>query len=89
MMPRKAAIQAPAYWYREEIFDIVEASNFNDPDIYMSVGTIGDNTGVTRKMKKLFEKKGFDFTYKEVNEGHSWGAWSAQLDEILIQFFGS
>lgn len=86
---QKAAIQAPAYWFREEIYDIVEASNFNDPDIFMSVGTIGDNTEVTREMKKLFEKKGLEFTYLEVNEGHSWGAWSAQVDDILIQFFGS
>ncbi len=86
---QKVAIQAPAYWYRDEIYDIVKASNFNDPDIFMSVGTIGDNTIDARNMKSLFEEKGLEFTYLEVNEGHSWGAWRTQLDDILIQFFGS
>lgn len=86
-MFQKVAIQAPAYWYRDEIYDIVKASNFNDPDIFMSVGTIGDNTIDARNMKNLFEEKGLKFTYLEVNEGHSWGAWRTQLDDILIQFF--
>ncbi len=86
---QKAAIQAPAFWYREEIYDIVKASNFTDPDIFMSVGTIGDNTLDARIMKNIFEEKGLEFTYLEVNEGHSWGAWRTQLDDILIQFFGT
>ncbi len=85
---QNVAIQAPAYWYREEIFDIVKASNFNDPNLFMSVGTIGDNTIDARNMKTILEEKGLEFTYLEVNEGHSWGAWRTQLDDILIQFFG-
>ena len=55
----------------------------------MSVGVLGDNTDDARMMKQLFEKKDIGFVYLEVNEGHSWGAWSAQMDEILIQFFGN
>jgi enterochelin esterase family protein len=84
---QKVAIQAPAYWYRDEIYDIVKASNFNDPDIFMSVGTIGDNTLDARIMKNILEEKDIEFSYIEVNEGHSWGAWRTQLDDILIQFF--
>lgn len=86
---QNVAIQAPAFWYREEIYEIVKASNFNDPNIYMSVGTIGDNTLDARIMKNIFEEKGLEFTYLEVNEGHSWGAWRTQLDDILIQFFAN
>jgi len=86
---QKVAIQTPAYWYRDEIYDIVKASNFNDPDIFMSVGTIGDNTLDARIMKNILEEKDIEFTYIEVNEGHSWGAWRTQLDDILIQFFPS
>lgn len=82
------AIQAPAFWYREEIYDIVRKSDVGSPDIFMSVGTIGDNTNDARRMKTLFEEMELDFTYLETNEGHSWGAWSAQIDDVLIQFYG-
>jgi len=86
---KNVAIQAPAYWFRDEIYQIVKASNFSDPNIFMSVGTIGDNTIDARNMKNIFEEKGLKFTYLEVNEGHSWGAWRTQIDDILIQFFGN
>lgn len=82
------AIQAPAFWYREEIYDIVRESDVDSPDIFMSVGTIGDNTNDARRMKTLFEEMELEFTYLETNEGHSWGAWSAQIDDVLIQFYG-
>ncbi len=84
----KLAIQAPAYWYKEkEIYSLVRGAQNPNLDIYMSVGTIGDNINDARRMKAEFEKLNLDFTYLEVNEGHSWGAWSAQTDDILIQFF--
>lgn len=83
------AIQAPAFWYREEIYDLVKESEVEALNIYMSVGTIGDNTIDARTMKTILKEKGLEFTYLEVNEGHSWGAWRTQLDDILIQFFGN
>jgi enterochelin esterase-like enzyme len=58
-----------------------------DFEIFMSVGTINDNIPDTRLMKQEFERLDLDINYMEVNEGHSWGAWSAQMDDILIQFF--
>lgn len=83
-----AAIQAPAYWYKEPIYNIVREYEGPQPKIFMSTGTIGDNTPDTRLMKQIFDKKGYGINYLEVNEGHSWGAWSAQMDDILIYFFG-
>ncbi len=83
------AIQAPAYWYREkEIYGLVQNTTSADFNIFMSVGTINDNLPDTRRMKKEFDRLDLDMNYMEVNEGHSWGAWSAQMDDILIQFFG-
>ncbi len=82
------AIQAPAFWYREEIYDLAQDSEVQPDKIFMSVGTIGDNTEDARKMKRIFERKGLEFTYMETNEGHSWGAWGAQADDILLHFFG-
>ncbi len=83
-----AAIQAPAFWYKEAIYNMVREFDGTPPKIFMSTGTIGDNTPDTRLMKQVFDKKGYKIKYLEVNEGHSWGAWSAQLDDILIYFFG-
>lgn len=84
-----AAIQAPAFWYREGIYELVRNAEEHPSNIYMSVGTIGDNTDDARLMKRLFKQEEIEFEYTEVNEGHSWGAWSAQMDDILIQFFGN
>ncbi len=82
-----AAIQAPAFWYKEGVYDLVRDAKDHPSSIYMSVGTIGDNTDDARLMNRLFKQEGIEFNYIEVNEGHSWGAWSAQVDEILLQFF--
>ncbi len=84
----KMGIQAPAYWFEESIYDIVMEAEVDEPEIFLSVGTIGDNTEDARRMKDIFDKMELPVSYVEVNEGHSWGAWSAQLDDILIQFFG-
>lgn len=84
----KIGIQAPAFGFEESIYDIVMEAEIDEPEIFMSVGTIGDNTEDARRMKEIFDKMELPVNYIEVNEGHSWGAWSAQLDDILIQFFG-
>ncbi|MEP1152226.1 MAG: alpha/beta hydrolase-fold protein [Balneola sp.] len=84
----RLGIQAPAFWYKEkEIFGLVRDTEKVDFNIYMSTGTIGDNLNDARRMKQEFDRLNLSYTYEEVNEGHSWGAWSAQLDDILIQFF--
>ncbi len=84
-----AAIQAPAYWFREEIYELVRNFEGEQPKLFMTTGTIGDNTEETRLMKKIFEEKNYSFEYLEVNEGHSWGAWAAQMDDILLYFYGN
>lgn len=84
----KLAIQAPSFWYKEkEIYGLVRDTKKANFDIFMSVGTIGDNLNDARRMKSEFERLDLNYTYTEVNESHSWGAWSAQMDDILIQFF--
>lgn len=85
----KIGIQAPAFWYDEGIYDIVRNAPENPNDIFMSVGAIGDNLNDAQRMKTLFEQRKVPFSYLLVNEGHSWGAWSAQIDNILLQFFGN
>ena len=54
----------------------------------MSTGVIFDTEESARKMKKIFDEKGYPLKYFEVNEGHSWGNWRGLLDDMLIYFFG-
>lgn len=82
------AIQSPAYWFNDEIYTIVKDAGKWPNKIYLSVGTIGDSLEDTQKMKNIFDNKNINYKYLEVNEGHSWGAWSQQLDKILIHFYG-
>lgn len=82
------AIQAPAFWYKEkQIFDLVRQTNSASFNVFMSVGTIGDNIIDARQMNQEFKRLKLNTNYIEVNEGHSWGAWSAQIDDILLQFY--
>lgn len=82
-------IQAPAFWYRPDIYSLVEQYDKQSGPltIYMSVGTIGDNIDDARKMLELFREHDLNVKYTEVPEGHSWGAWRAQMDDMLKQFF--
>lgn len=83
-----AAIQSPAYWYREKIYDIVEEYQGSEPVLFLSTGTIGDGTLDARRMHALLTRKGYTPRYMEVPEGHSWGAWRTQTDDILRHLFG-
>jgi len=55
--------------------------------IFMSTGLINDTESQARKLKSVFEAKGYPLVYIEVNEGHSWGNWKALIDKPLIWFF--
>ena len=54
----------------------------------MSSGVFNDTSESTRKMKIILENNSCTYTYKETNEGHSWGNWRNLIDDILIDFFG-
>jgi enterochelin esterase family protein len=84
------AIQSPAYWFRRQIYDVVENSEAKPEQlqIAMTTGTINDDEEMTLMMKELMESKGFEVNLITVNQGHSWGAWTDQLDDMLIQFYG-
>lgn len=82
-----AAIQSPAYWYRDGIFDVVKNYSGEQPALFMSTGTIGDGTSDARKMDQIFSDKNYEYQYVEVPEGHSWGSWRAQLDDLMISLF--
>jgi len=80
-------IHSPAFWYKPEIYTLFENSEAKPLKIYMSTGVINDTEEGAMQMKQILTNKGYEFTYKEVNEGHSWGNWRALIDEVLLEFF--
>jgi len=58
--------------------------------IFMSAGTINDNTRAAKKFRKVLEKQGYDVTFV-LNKGksHNWENWRDLLDDVLLTFFGT
>jgi enterochelin esterase family protein len=42
---------------------------------------------LVKQFKQVMVKRGYNHIYKEVNEGHSWGNWKANMNEYLEYFF--
>jgi enterochelin esterase-like enzyme len=84
---KRIGIHSPAFWYKKEIFDLVKSLNTKPNAIYMTTGTISDTEEDADKMRSIFDDKSWNYGYKKVNEGHSWGNWSGTMDEMLIGLF--
>ncbi len=55
--------------------------------IFLSVGTVNDNTQAGRQFMETLKFQGYDLTYREVSEGHDWDNWGPLLDDVLHTFF--
>ena len=55
--------------------------------IFMSVGTINDNTQAGRQFMEVLQFKEYDLTYREMEAGHDWSNWKPLLDDVLHTFF--
>ena len=84
---KRIGIHSPAFWYREQIFDLVKNLDQKPKAIYMTTGTINDTEEKADEMREVFDSKFWDYGYKKVNEGHSWGNWSGTMDEMLIGLY--
>jgi enterochelin esterase family protein len=85
----------------EELLDVLNAASgsgkpINKYKIYFDVGvydltsgTIEDHTFLTanRKLSDEIKNAGFNFRYREFNDGHQWANWRERTDDILIYFF--
>jgi enterochelin esterase family protein len=80
-------IHSPAF--DDAIIQNFQNSNKLPLKIYMSTGTIFDTKTKARQMRDILIAKEYPLSYKEVNEGHSWGNWRALIDEPLLYFFGN
>lgn len=55
--------------------------------MFMSVGTINDNTQSGRQFMETLQFNEYDLTYREVDEGHDWDNWKPLLGDVLHTFF--
>lgn len=82
-----AGIQSPAFWTQPRIYELCQNPDNPMLKVSMTTGTINDSFKETRKMQEILRGTACEFTYREVNEGHSWGNWRGLIDDILIDFF--
>lgn len=82
------AIQSPAFHAGSDIYALYRDHPARDLRIHMTWGTINDVGSAGERMADILSDKGYDLQTVIVNEGHSWGAWRALLDDALIYFWG-
>jgi enterochelin esterase family protein len=83
----RVAIQSPAFWASTSIYDQYRRAPVPGQKISMTAGTINDGSGGPT-MAAILQQFGYDYTYDEANEGHSWGNWRAQLPAMLRELVG-
>ena len=84
----RIGIQSPAFQAGESrIIGLWEQSPPADVDIFLTWGTLHDFGEDTRKFCNMLNNKEISYRKLILNEGHSWGAWRAQLDDILTAFW--
>lgn len=80
------AVQSPSNF--TSIFNLYATQALQDEvDLFMTAGTIGDGSGGPSFANTL-NNQGYNYSFLQTNEGHSWGNWRALLDSILIGLIG-
>lgn len=82
------AIQSPAFWAGETLYDLYEESDGLALSLIITNGLpLWDSIDVPA-FKAILDAKDYPYITIEVPEGHSWGNWRALVDDILIHFWG-
>lgn len=84
---RLIGINSPAFWYNSAVYNPFKGEKL-PLKIIMTTGVINDTEPEARLMETTyFKAKGYEYSFLEVNESHSWGNWRALLDDVLIYFW--
>lgn len=84
----RIGIQSPAFQAGEgRITGLWDQSPPGNLDLFLTWGTLHDFGESTRDFCNVLDRSGLRYDKLVVNEGHSWGAWRAQLDDILTAFW--
>lgn len=82
------AMQSPAFHPCPDIYKGYEKEVL-PIKIFMSTGTVNDTEKGSRELRGILEKKGYDYKYMEVKEGHDWDNWRPLIDDVMLYFFGT
>ncbi len=81
------AMQSPALHPVKNLFEMYEQFGKLPIRIFLSTGTIRDNTNANRRWHRHLKKLGYEVTYREVRESHNWKNWRPLMDDVLKTFF--
>ncbi|MFC7049945.1 alpha/beta hydrolase [Emcibacter nanhaiensis] len=83
------AMQSPANDQHLDVLrDLYKKEDRKPVRIFLSFGTQKeDNIAAGRRFKRTLAAKGYDLTYREVDEGHNWKNWGPLIDDALRTFF--
>jgi enterochelin esterase family protein len=82
------APQSPAYNQNSSIYSLYQNNDLQFLDIFQTNGTLGGDGNGANTMANIWTSRGYDFDRVIANEGHSWGQWRGQLDDILTALIG-
>ncbi|MEO0531378.1 MAG: alpha/beta hydrolase-fold protein [Planctomycetota bacterium] len=83
---RNIVMQSP--FLVPELIDVWADNDLRFQNVVMTGGTFGDDS-YADSMAAALIGAGYDFRYMKVDDGHSWGAWRGQLDELLLATVGA
>jgi enterochelin esterase family protein len=78
------AMQSPAF-VDDSLYKAYESTDRLPFKVFLSAGYPWDFDA--RTIRDILEAKQYALLYQEVPEGHSWGQWRAQLDDLLTFLF--
>ena len=83
-----AAIAVPPITASGTIIPRLREARLEDQKIHMSWGSFFDFGEGTKQVEAILRQKACTLRTLTASEGHSWGQWRAQLDDILVYFWG-
>jgi hypothetical protein len=82
------ASQSPAYNQNSAIYSLYQNNNLQFLNIFQTNGTLGGDGSGADQMRNIWNARGYENSSIVANEGHSWGQWRGQLDDILTTLIG-
>jgi enterochelin esterase family protein len=79
------AMQSPAF-VDDTLYQAYRTAERLPLKVFLSAGYPWDFDA--RTIRDILQDKGYPLHYQEAPEGHSWGQWRSQIDDLLVYFWG-
>jgi enterochelin esterase-like enzyme len=83
------AMQSPALHPVKNLYEIYDQVGKLPIKIFLSTGSVDDNTKSNRRWHNHLKRIGYDVAYREIIQGHNWRNWRPLLDDVLQTFFST